>query len=145
MYPTCCVGERAAGPSGSLWILGYWANMTPSMADEAAPSPVDHLAVVQGMSARIRAGEPVDPQRIERTLEAGFGALIGLEAELSRALRASRDGGGPAQSGDELIVRIGELRDALTELRTLAVAPGESRIGYGFVLPSSYHAHASRN
>jgi hypothetical protein len=105
------------------------------MADEAAPSPVDHVAVLRGMSVRIRAGEPTDPHELERALEAGFGALIALEAELSRLQRASGDTGRDAQ----VIGHIEALHHALIEVRKLAVPPGESRVGYGFVLPAPRH------
>jgi hypothetical protein len=104
------------------------------MADEAAPSPVDHVAVLRGMSMRIRAGEPTDPHEVERALEAGFATLITLEAELSRVRAGS--GSDPAAVG-EFTARIEALREALTSLRTLSVPPGEARIGYGFVLPGS--------
>ena len=92
--------------------------------------------MLRGMAADLRAGERVNSPEVERRLEAGFGALIGLEAELARVQRASRPepAAQPAASAS-LKHRISELRDALTDLRTLAVQPGESRVGYGFVLP----------
>ena len=104
------------------------------------------------MSARLRAGQHVDSHEVERALEAGFGALIALEAELSRVQRAGALGrpetvGRPeaqAAASADLRARIDELRETLTDLRTLAVGPGESRVGYGFVLPGQpqrLHAH----
>ncbi len=99
------------------------------------------------MSASLRAGKRPDPAEVERVLETGFGALMGLEAALSRAQRrAAQD---PKADGAEiraLHARIIELRDALTDLRTLAGPPGESRVGYGFVLPGQaqrFHAHSN--
>lgn len=116
------------------------------MADGAVP-PLDDLDVLRGMAARIRASRPIDPHEIERALEAGFATMIGLEAELLRLRRnlpAAAGRGG--RSRGEIAARIGALRDALTDLRELAVAPGESRVGYGFVLPAGRrHAHAHRN
>ena len=71
-------------------------------------------------------------------MEAGFGALIGLEAELSRVQRAgyAAEPDARAAAVAELRASITELRDALTDLRTLAVPPGTARVGYGFVLPA---------
>jgi hypothetical protein len=116
------------------------------MADEAAPSPVDHVAVLRGMSMRIRAGEPTDPHEIERALEAGFGALIALEAELSVLQRASGDTGRDAEAAAEVIGHIKALHAVLIDVRKLAVPPGESRVGYGFVLPAPRHqTHGSPN
>jgi hypothetical protein len=106
------------------------------MADNEAPPDAAELGVILSMSASLRAGERVDPQRVERALEAGFGALMGLEAALSRAQRRSREA--PDAGAAEIAAlhdRITELRDALTELRTLSGPSGESRVGYGFVLP----------
>lgn len=109
------------------------------------------------MSAQLRAGQHLDPHEVERALESGFGALIGLEAELSRVQRAvaaehagvqaaAERAGAHAAASADLKLRIDELREALTDLRTLAVAPGESRVGYGFVLPGQPHQlHAYRN
>lgn len=87
---------------------------------------------------RIRAGEPPDPHVIERTLEAGFGALIAMEVELSRIRRAFGESSSDAGAIDDVFGRINVLRGALTELRTQAVPPGESRVGYGFVLPAPH-------
>lgn len=116
------------------------------MADEAAPSPLDHVAVLRGVSLRLRAGEPTEPHEIERALEAGFGALIALEAELSRLQRASGDTGRDAEAAAELIGHIEALHDVLIEVRELAVPPGASRVGYGFVLPAPRHeTHGSPN
>jgi hypothetical protein len=127
--------------------------MSTPMADNVVPPRVGDLSMLRGMSARLRAGQRLDPHEVERALEAGFGVLIGLEAELSRVQRAQRAGGTAgapqdpealAAAGADLKARIDELREALTDLRTLAVAPGESRVGYGFVLPGQppqLHAH----
>lgn len=111
------------------------------MADEAAPSPVVQVAVLRGLSVRIRAGEPTDPLEIERVLEAGFGALIALEAELSRLRRASGDTGRDAGAAAEVIGQIEALHDVLIDVRELAVPPGESRVGFGFVLPGRRQDH----
>ncbi len=98
------------------------------------------------MSTRIRAAQRMDVQEIERALEAGFAALIGLESELSRALVRARAGSETdAAAATRLSARIHLLREALTDLRTLSVPPGEARIGYGFVLPDHGRAHAHRN
>jgi hypothetical protein len=117
------------------------------MADEAASCPADPVAVLCGISMRIRAGEPADPHEVECVLEVGFGALIALEAELSRAQASARVN--PEAHGaviGELKTQINVLHDALTQLRTLSVPPGEARIGYGFVLPGQHgRAHAHRN
>jgi hypothetical protein len=120
-------------------------DVVPLMPDDVDPPDVAELGVILSMSASLRAGERLDPQRVERALEAGFGALMGLEAALSRAQRNSREApdAGAAQI-EELHHRITELRDALTDLRTLTGPPGDSRVGYGFVLPAQgqrFHAH----
>jgi VIT1/CCC1 family predicted Fe2+/Mn2+ transporter len=119
------------------------------MADDVVPPDVDELSVLRGMLARLRAGERLDSHGVERALEAGFGALMGLEAELARAQRAGATGERPethAAAMADLKARIDELREALTDLRTLAVAPGEARVGYGFVLPGERHGrHAHDN
>jgi hypothetical protein len=118
------------------------------MAENVVPPRVGDLSMLRSMSARLRAGERIDRHEVERALEAGFGALIGLEAELSRVQRAG-SGEQPeaaAAARADLKARIDELREALTDLRTLAVPPGESRVGYGFVLPGqSEGLHARRN
>jgi hypothetical protein len=107
--------------------------------------PLDDLDMLRGMAARIKSSRPTDPRAIERVLEAGFARMISLEAELSR-LRRNRLATEPGDPTPEQIAAwIGELRDALIELRELAVAPGESRVGYGFVLPGGRDAHAHRN
>jgi hypothetical protein len=117
------------------------------MADDVAHSRPDELDVLVSMSTRIRAAQRIDAHEIECALEAGFGALIGLEAELSRVQAATaRDAASRAATVGDLMIRIETLREALTELRTLAVPPGEARIGYGFVLPGrDGRAHAHRN
>jgi hypothetical protein len=103
--------------------------------------------MLRGMSARLRAGQRLDPHEVERALEAGFGALIGLEAELSRVQRgagAFDDPAAQATASAGLKAQIDDLREALRDLRILAVPPGESRVGYGFVLPGQppqLHAH----
>lgn len=114
---------------------------------DAGVPPLDDVDVLRGMTARIRASQATDPQEVERALEAGFALMIGLEAELSRVQVSARAGSEPdAAAISELKTRIDMLREALTDLRTLSVAPGEARIGYGFVLPGQHgHAHAHRN
>jgi hypothetical protein len=117
------------------------------MHDHVAPPYVAELGAILSVSASLRAGKRLDPAEVERVLETGFGALMGLEAALSRAQR--RSGQDPKGDGAEisaLHARIIELRDALTDLRTLAGPPGESRVGYGFVLPGQaqrFHAHSN--
>jgi hypothetical protein len=112
---------------------------------DAGVPPLDDLDVLRGMAARIRASQPTDPHQIERALETGFALMIGLEAELSRAQASARKGSEPdAAAITEFKARIDMLREALIDLRTLSVAPGETRIGYGFVLPGPQgrtHAH----
>jgi hypothetical protein len=117
------------------------------MADNLGHPRTDQLDVLQSMSTRIRAGQRMDPQEIERALEAGFAALIGLEAGLSRVQASARaEPEAHAAAITELMTRIEVLREALTDVRTLSVAPGEARIGYGFVLPEQHgQAHAQRN
>ena len=100
------------------------------------------------MLAYLRAGQRLDSREVERALEAGFGALIGLEAELARAQRAGAAAERPearAAAIADLKARIDELREALTDLRSLAVPPGEARVGYGFVLPGGQRVHVHRN
>jgi hypothetical protein len=104
------------------------------MDECAVPQEFRDLEPVRRMSERIRAGDVPAPAEIEQALEAGFGRLIGLEAELGRARRAEAPGPMSAVA-EELLREISELRDALTELRTLSGPPGPPRIGYGFVLP----------
>ncbi|MFZ1997347.1 MAG: hypothetical protein WAU75_24735 [Solirubrobacteraceae bacterium] len=118
------------------------------MTDDPTSVPADELAVLHCMASRIRAAETTDPHDVERALEVGFAAMIGMEAELSRRLRgpAPPQDASPAVTVNELQRRIAALRDALMELRTLSGPPGESRVGYGFVLPDSHHhqPHAHR-
>lgn len=117
------------------------------MSDDLGHPRTAELDVLLSMSTRIRASQRTDPHEVERALEAGFAALIGLEAELSRVQARARAGSeADAAAISELKTRIGVLRDALTDLRTLSVPPGEARIGYGFVLPDQHgRAHAHRN
>ena len=153
------VGQRASRPSGGLLVNARRSirlivnngllgdDIVPQMPDEFAPSGVAELGVILSMSASLRGGKRPDPADVERVLETGFGALMGLEAALSRAQRrAAQD---PKAAGAEIRAlhdRINELRDALTDLRTLAGPPGESRVGFGFVLPGQaqrFHAHSN--
>jgi hypothetical protein len=117
------------------------------MADDIAHPRPDELDVLLSMSTGLRAAQRTDPHEIERALEAGFAALIVLEAELSRVLLRARTGSeGDAIAATELKTRIEVLREALADLRTLSVPPGKARIGYGFVLPGQHgRAHAHRN
>ncbi|HEY2319760.1 MAG TPA: hypothetical protein VGH67_15745 [Solirubrobacteraceae bacterium] len=98
------------------------------------PQEFRDLEPLRRMSERIRGGDTPPQTEIEQALEAGFGRLIGLEAELGRA-RPAQAPGPMGAVAEELLREICELRDALTELRTLSGPPGPSRIGYGFVLP----------
>lgn len=110
--------------------------MSSSMPDDVAPLRVDELNALRSMAVRLRASARLDLHEVECKLEAGFGALIGLEAELARGRRRSpADPGQRTAATDQLQQRIIELREALTELRMLSAPPGQSRIGYGFVLP----------
>jgi hypothetical protein len=115
------------------------------MGDDLGQPRSDELDVLQSMAARIRAAQRTDPQEIEGALETGFAALIGLEAELSRTQASARaNPAAHAAAISELKTRIDVLRDVLTDLRTLAVPPGQARIGYGFVLPAErgpVHTH----
>lgn len=86
------------------------------------------------MAERIRAGDPPGDAEIEQALEAGFGRLIALEADLGRARKAGA-ASADAPTADTLLREIEALRDVLTELRTLSSPSGPPRIGYGFVLP----------
>ena len=86
------------------------------------------------MVERIRAGDPPGDVEIEQALEAGFGRLIALEADLGRARKAG-ESSAEASTADDLLREIEALRDVLTELRTLSSPSGPPRIGYGFVLP----------
>lgn len=116
------------------------------MADDVPPRPPDELDLLHRMSSRIRAAQPTDQHEVEQALEIGFAAMIGMEAELSRLLRGGSEDIAPGTL-DELQRRIAALRDALSELRTLSSPAGESRVGYGFVLPDPRHhgAHAHRH
>jgi hypothetical protein len=111
--------------------------MSPHVpGDLTPPHPSAELDALRRACLRIQTGDPGDLSEIERILEGGFGAMIGLEADLSRlrregALRDELD----AERICDLHTSITELSDALTELRTLAVSPEEPRIGFGFVLP----------
>jgi len=115
------------------------------MPGDDGPPGVDDLDPILRMTARLGAARRTDPCAVERTLEAGLGALVGLEAELARVRR--RAGADPAArraATRPLQTRIIDVRDALTELRTLSALQGQSRIGYGFVLPRdgpAPHAH----
>jgi hypothetical protein len=117
------------------------------MSDDLGHPRPPELDVLLSMSTRIRAAQRTDPQEIECALEAGFAALIGLEAELSRVQARARPGSeADAAAITELKTEIDVLREALTDLRTLSVPPGEARVGYGFVLPDQHgRAHAHRN
>jgi hypothetical protein len=104
------------------------------MTDDVVPPRVDELSVLLNMLARLRAGERLDPHEVERALEAGFGALIGLEAALARTQHGTAPGADHRRIGG-LQSDIEDLRDALNELRTLSSTEELPRIGYGFVLP----------
>jgi hypothetical protein len=114
------------------------------MADDFGSPGPDQLDLLRTLSARLRVGQGAEPHEVQSALEAGFGLLITLEAELSR-LQA---GGRPSSEAHgarlaALKSRIEALSDALTDVRTLSVPPGEARIRYGFVLPGP-HGHAPR-
>ena len=112
--------------------------MSSLVTGDVAPNRSPELDALRSVSRSIRCGEPLDSSEIERVLELGFAAMIGLEAELSRRRPRATPGDEPgAERISDLRSRIAELSDALTELRTLSVHPGESRIGFGFVLPKT--------
>lgn len=112
--------------------------MSPHVTGDVAPHRSAELDALRGACLRARSGDVADPSEVERVLEVGFAAMIGLEAEVSRLRRAApRDAPDTAPIGD-LKARIAELSDALSELRTVSVPPGESRIGFGFVLPATW-------
>ena len=117
------------------------------MPDDIAPPDVAELGAILSMFAPLRAGQRLDPNEVDCALEAGFGALMALEVTLSRAQRRSgHDPDADAAGIAAVHARIAELRDALTDLRTLAGPLGESRVGYGFVLPGQgQRFHANRN
>lgn len=119
--------------------------MCDPVTGDAAPSRSDQLAALRRLSLRVREGDPPAALEIERALEAGFGAMIGLEAELSRLRSRSlpADDVSTGRPGAvELQSQIEEFREALTDLRTLAAPSEESRVGYGFVLPATRrHTH----
>jgi hypothetical protein len=86
--------------------------MSSPMADDALPACVNELNVLRSMAVCLRAGERLDFHEVERGLEAGFGALIGLEAELARVPRASAPETPAVQAAAraDLKHRISELR-----------------------------------
>ena len=101
--------------------------------DRPPPEPHDdELSMLGSVTARMRSGEHLPRRQVEVTLERGFAALMGLEADLQR-LRAGGDT--PAEAITALQEAIATLREALTVLRTLSSPPGPPRVGYGFVLP----------
>jgi hypothetical protein len=113
--------------------------MSSLVTGDGASHGSPELDALCDASRRIRAGERTEPSEVEQALEVGFAAMIGMEAELSR-LRpraAPCDAPGAGRAGD-LKRHITELSEALTELRMLSVRPGESRVGFGFVLPTPH-------
>jgi hypothetical protein len=126
-------------------MLVSWATMSAFMVDLLVSQALEHLVLVQRMSADIRSGGPSAGAEIERVLEVGFGCLVGLEAELQNRQVASRGQiEGDAPDGfAELHDSILRLSDGLQELRTLSSPYSSPRIGYGFVLPPS-RPHPSR-
>ncbi|MGH2876124.1 MAG: hypothetical protein ACRDRL_20030 [Sciscionella sp.] len=86
------------------------------------------------LRADVRAGERPPRVELERALEAGFGCLVALEAQLQRVRRAGPGTGG-ARGEDDLRERIDALGEVLGELRGTGSSGGRSRAGYGFVLP----------
>jgi hypothetical protein len=111
--------------------------MSLHVTGDVVPDRSAELDALRDACLRVRSGDLADPSEIERALEAGFAAMIGLEAEVSRLRRATpRDDPGTARI-DDLKTRIAELSNALNELRALTAPPGESRIGFGFVLPAT--------
>jgi hypothetical protein len=116
--------------------------MSSLVTPDATPNRYPELDALRSASLRIRSGERTDPSQIERTLELGFAAMIGLEAKLSRLQpRATACDDAATEQIADLKRHIAELSDALTELRTLSVRPGESRVGFGFVLPAARRRH----
>lgn len=115
------------------------------MADDPPHLHDDDLDRLLSMTMRIREARRADPNEVEPALEKGFAALIGLEAELSRRQARARSGSeDDAAAAIEVKARIEALRDALTDLRTLSVPPGEARIGFGFVLPDQHSRSSPR-
>lgn len=112
--------------------------MSPHMNGDVAHHRSAELDALRNACLRVRSGDLADPLEIERVLEAGFAAMIGLEAELSRLRRRAPPSPEPGtERVASLKTRIAELSDALNELRTLAAPAGEPRIGFGFVLPTT--------
>lgn len=70
---------------------------------------------------------------IEDALERGFGLLMAMEASLQPGIA---DAHWPDLDRRRLVDCIERLRQLLTELRLLASPEGQSKIGYGFVLPT---------
>ena len=94
--------------------------------------PDEELSMLGSVTARMRSGEHLPRRQVEVTLERGFAALMGLQADLQR-LRSAPDA--PAEVIAAQQEGIATLREALTVLRTLSSPPGPVRVGYGFVLP----------
>jgi hypothetical protein len=101
------------------------------MEQRPVSSPSEYIEVLNQMSVSVRAGLSQDPIAFAEAQERAFGLLMSMEANLGRA---QRDGDNPARAR-ELMDSIAALRGALNELRSVSGEAGQSRIGYGFVLP----------
>lgn len=101
------------------------------MDQRPVSAPSEYIEVLNQMSVSVRAGRPQDPIAFAEAQERAFGLLMAMEARLGRA---QRTGGDPTRAR-ELMDSIEALRDALNELRSISGEAGQSRIGYGFVLP----------
>jgi hypothetical protein len=106
------------------------------MGEQNVDEPTGPVACLERLSARISRGETPPRLEIEQALEAGFGSLIALEAELQRAKRPSKGSDRAEATCDEVLRQIERLSTALTQLRTVSSSPGQARVGYGFVLPT---------
>jgi hypothetical protein len=108
--------------------------MSAFMEDELVSQALDHLVLVERVSAQIRSGDPPASADIERVLEGGFGCLVGLEANLQRDQAQTGNAGTTTDLRDSIL----RLSEGLNELRTLSSPYSSSRIGYGFVLPQAW-------
>jgi hypothetical protein len=99
----------------------------------------ENIEMLGSISSRLRAGERLRTREVEQALERGFGLLMTFEADLQRALNASAEAGEPGTSEVEALRgAITKLRRPLIDLRTLSSPDGQSKVGYGFVLPREW-------